>query len=95
MNLDYAPGYARGLAGTLKLTSLSARVETGDDRYRLPPLTTLNVGVRYDFKVLARSCSARLDVQNVTDAAGLTITSTYVVVPQLRRNYTFTFAADM
>jgi hypothetical protein len=42
-----------------------------------------------------RSCTARLDLENVTNAAGLTIASTYVAVSQLRRNYTFTFAADI
>ncbi len=55
----------------------------------------LNVLAAQDFDYGFANTSARLDVQNVTDAAGLTITSTYVVVPQLRRNYTFTFAADM
>ena len=95
VNLDYAPSYGRGFAATLKWTSLSARVETGDDLYRLPPLNTLNVGVRYGFKMFDRSCTARFDVANVTNAAGLTITSTYVAVSQLRRNYTFTFSADL
>ncbi len=95
INLDYAPSYGRGFAATLKWTSLSARVETGDDLYRLPPLAALNIGVRYGFKLFARSCTARLDVDNVTNAAGLTITPTYVATSQLRRNYTFTFAADI
>ncbi len=95
INFDYAPSYARGLAATMKWTSLSARVETGDGRYRLPPLATLNLGVRYEFKILDRPCTVRLDAENVTNASGLTITSTYVVVPQLRRNYMLTFAADI
>jgi len=95
INVDYAPGYAKGLAATLKWTSLSARVETGDDLYRLPPLTTLNVGVRHEFKLFDRSFSARLDVDNVTNAAGLTINAIYVATSQLRRSYTFTFAADI
>jgi hypothetical protein len=63
--------------------------------YRLPPLTTLNVGLRDEFKLFNRPCSARLDVANVTNATGLKLSSAYVAVPQLRRNYTFTFAADL
>jgi hypothetical protein len=75
--------------------SLSSRVETGNDLYRLPPLATLNVGLRYMFKLLNRPCSARLDVANVTNTTGLTLSSAYIALPQLQRNYTFTFAADL
>ena len=39
--------------------------------------------------------STRLDVNNVTNATGLLLTSDYVAAPQLRRNYTLTFAADL
>jgi len=95
VNLDYAPADWRGWGATLQWKSLSSRVETGDDVYRLPPLETLSAGARYLFRCLDRSCSARLDVANVTNASGLTITSAYAVVPQLRRTYTFTFAADL
>jgi hypothetical protein len=79
----------------MQWTALSSRVETGDDLYRLPPLATLKVGLRYVFKLYNRPFSARLDVANVTNASGLTLSSSYVAVPQLRRNYTVTFAADL
>jgi iron complex outermembrane recepter protein len=95
INVDYAPTRWRGWGTTLQWKSLSARVETGDDAYRLPPLATLNVGARYLFRCLGSRCSGRLDVANVNNASGLTLTSTYGVVPQLRRTYTFTFAADL
>src|SRR5262249_26780400 len=95
INVDYAPVYLRGWGATLQWNSLSSRVETGDDRYRLPPLNTLNVGLRYLFNAFHRGCSARLDVANVTNARGLTLSSTYMAVPQLVRNYTFIFAADL
>jgi iron complex outermembrane receptor protein len=95
INVDYAPGNWRGWGTTMQWTALSSRVETGDDLYRLPPLVTLKVGLRYVFKLLNRPCSARLDVANVTNATGLTLSSAYIAVPQLRRNYTFTFAADL
>lgn len=97
VNVDYAPLNWRGWGTSLQWTSLSSRVETTDDRYRLPPLRTLNVGVRYLFRLIDRSCSARLDIGNVTNAAGLTFSSAYayLVVPQLPRNYTLTLAADL
>jgi iron complex outermembrane receptor protein len=95
INVDYAPSNWRGWGTSIQWTALSSRVQTGDDVYRLPPFAKLNVGLRYLFKILDRSCSARLDVANITNASGLTLSSTYVAVPQLRRNYTFTFAADL
>jgi iron complex outermembrane receptor protein len=97
LNIDYAPRHWRGWGTSLQWTSLSSRVETADDRYQLPPLRTLNVGVRYQFRVRDRACSARLDVGNVTNAAGLTFSSAYayLLVPQLPRNYTLTLAADL
>lgn len=94
LNLDYAPGGWRGWGTSLQWTWLSARVETSDDRYRLPPLGALNIGIRYVAKLFTHQCSARLDIGNVTNAAGLTLSSQYLVVPQLGRNYTLTLAAD-
>jgi iron complex outermembrane receptor protein len=95
INVDYAPVFWRGWGATVQWKSLSSRVETGDDLYRLPPLNTLEVGVRYLFKVFNRGCSARLDVGNITNARGLTVSSNYTALSQLPRNYTFTFAADL
>ena len=85
----------RGWGAAIQWQSLSSRVETGDDLYRIPPLNTLNVGVRYTFQAFNRGFSTRLDVNNVTNATGLLLTSDYVAAPQLRRNYTLTFAADL
>jgi iron complex outermembrane receptor protein len=97
VNVDYAPPNWRGWGTSLQWTSLSSRVETTDDRYRLPPLSTLNFGVRYLFRLIDRPCSARFDVGNVTNAAGLTfsIAYAYLVVPQLPRNYMLTLTADL
>jgi outer membrane receptor protein involved in Fe transport len=95
INVDYAPSNWKGWGTTLQWTAYSSRVETGDDVYSLPPLAKLDVGLRYLFKLLGRPCSARLDVANITNASGLNLSSAYVAVPQLRRNYMFTFAADL
>jgi iron complex outermembrane receptor protein len=95
VNVDYAPAGWGRWAAALQWTSLSSRVVTNDDQFKLPPLSTLNVGVRYKLRLFNRPCSARLDVANVTDATGLTISSLYAVFPVLRRNYTLTLAADI
>ena len=95
VNVDYAPARWGRWAAALQWTSLSSRVVTNDDQVELPPLSTLNVSLRYRVRLFNRPCSARLDVVNVTDQTGLTITSLYQVVPELRRNYTLTLATDI
>jgi iron complex outermembrane receptor protein len=95
VNVDYAPARWGRWAAALQWTSLSSHVVTNDDQFQLPPLSTLNVGVRYKLRLFNRPCSARIDVANVTDESGLTISSLYAVFPVLRRNYTLTFATDI
>jgi len=95
VNVDYSPARWGRWAAAFQWTSLSSRVVTNNDQVELPPLPTLNVGVRYKVRLFNRPCSARLDVANVTDETGLTISSLYQVVPVLRRNYTLTLATDI
>jgi iron complex outermembrane receptor protein len=95
VNVDYAPHGNSGVGLSAQWKSLSSRVETSDDRYSLPPLATLNVGVRYMFKIFHRPSSVRLDIGNVTNAAGVMLSSDYLATSQLRRNYTATVASDL
>ncbi len=95
VNVDYAPASLGGWAGSLQWTSLSSRVVSRDGSRSLSPLTTLNAGIRYRFKLRERSCSARLDVGNATNEPGVTISPVYAVVPQLKRNYTLTVTVDL
>jgi iron complex outermembrane recepter protein len=95
LNIDYAPVRWGRWAAALQWTSLSSRVVTNNDQIRLPPLSTLNVSVRYSVRLFNRPCSARLDVANAIDETGLTISSLYAVFPVLRRNYTLTLATDI
>jgi iron complex outermembrane receptor protein len=95
VNVDYAPHGNSGFGLSAQWLSRSSRVETTDDRYSLPPLATLNVGVRYMFKLVTRPCSVRLDIGNVTNAAGVLLSSDYLATSQLRRNYTATLAYDL
>ena len=95
VNVDYAPTALNGWAGSLQWTSLSSRVEADSDAYALPPLDTLNAGLRYARKLFTHPSSLRFDVANLTNAAGLTISPQYSVLPQIRRNYTLTFTIDI
>src|SRR6266478_3155158 len=95
VNVDYAPARWGRWAAALQWTSLSSRVVTNNDQIELPPLSALNVSVRYTLRLFNRPCSARLDVANVTNETGLTISSLYAVFPLLRRNYTLTLATDI
>jgi iron complex outermembrane receptor protein len=95
VNVDYAPTALNGWAASLQWTSLSSRVETDSDAYALPPLETLNAGLRYARKLFSHASSLRFDVANLTNAAGLTISPQYSVLPQIRRNYTLTFTIDI
>ncbi len=95
VNVDYAPHGNSGFGLSAQWKSLSSRVETSDDRYSLPPLATLNVGVRYMFKLFHRPSSLRVDVGNVTNAAGVMLSHDYLATSQLRRNYTATVASDL
>ena len=95
VNVDYAPARWGRWAAALQWTSLSSRVVTNNDQIELPPLSALNVSVRYTIRLFNRPCSARLDVANVTNETGLTISSLYAVFPLLRRNYTLTLATDI
>jgi iron complex outermembrane receptor protein len=95
LNTDYQPARWHGWGTSLQWTYLSSRVETADDRYELPPLSTINLGLRYSAKIFGRNWLTRLDVGNVTNASGLTISPLYLVLPQLGRNYMLTIAADL
>jgi len=95
VNVDYAPRVWGRWAAGLQWTYLSRRTLTNDSEVQLPVLSTLGLNVRYRLTLFNRACSARLDVANVTDERGLTVSSVYQVLPELRRNYLLTLAADI
>ncbi len=94
-NVDYAPEIWQGWGASLQWNWLSSRVATSDDRYRLPALNRLDVGLRYTGSLLTHTWSARLDVGNVTNTRGLSLGWDYSAVPQLSRNFALTLAVDL
>ncbi|MBS0374715.1 MAG: TonB-dependent receptor [Proteobacteria bacterium] len=94
-NADYAPEGWKHWAASLQWTSLSSRVVTSSNDASLPPLRTLNLGVRYGFHVAHSSGTVRFDAGNVTNAVGLNVSPVYLLTPQLHRNYTLTATLDL
>jgi len=95
LNLDYAPAFWGPWAASIQLTHLSSRHETSDDRYELPPLTTVAVGARYRWARDKRSWTLRLDTSNLTNAQGLHVSSLGIVLPEQGRRLAITLGADL
>ena len=94
LNLDYAPSRLHPWAGSIQWTRLSERVATADDRYWLPPLAMLSLGLRYESKLRRHPLTVRFDAANVTDARGLHLTQVGQVIPELGRRFALTIAID-
>jgi len=94
LNLDYAPPRLQPWAGSISWTRLSERVATADDRYWLPPLAMLSLGLRYESKLGSHPLTMRFDAVNVTDARGLHLTQVGQVIPELGRHFALTIAID-
>ena len=94
LTADYAPARWHPLAASLQWSRLSARVATTDDRYFLPVLSTLGVGLRYEARAHGHPLSVRLDALNVTDARGLHLSPVAQVTPELGRRYLLSFTID-
>lgn len=94
LNLDYVLPRWSMWAGSLQLTHLSARVAALDDSQRLPPLTVLDAGLRYQVHGERRTLTARLDVTNLANATGLRVSAVGQVQPQFGRQLLLNLSVD-
>jgi iron complex outermembrane recepter protein len=94
LNLDYVLPRWSMWAGSLQLTRLAARVATLDDSQRLPPLTVLDAGLRYQLHGERRTFTARLDVTNLTNATGLRVSTVGQLQPQFGRQLLLNLSFD-
>jgi len=69
-------------------------VATTDNAIYLPPLNTVAAGVRYRWTMRAKPWNLRLDAFNLTDARGLRLSDTEVVLPEQGRRLMLTLATD-
>jgi iron complex outermembrane receptor protein len=95
LNVDYAPVFWGPWAASLQLNYLSSRFETSDDRYQLPPLTTVALGARHRWARDRHSWTLRVDASNLTNAQGLHLSSLGIVLPELGRRIAITLGADL
>lgn len=93
-NIDYAPSRWRPWALSLGWNHLSARVVTGDDRYRLPPFSSLSAGVRYQAAFRRHPLVIRLDAENISGARGMRLTPLEQIMPDLGRRIMLSTAID-
>ena len=95
LNANYGPTAWHGFSINGHLKFKGAHYANRLDTVRIPSLTTLDLGTRYDFKIHAATVSMRLDVKNVTDAYEWTVNavSGHYIVSQPRQ-YTLRLFAD-
>lgn len=94
LNVDAAPASWQPFAARLQVDRRSGNAATADDHGRLAPVTLVGAGVRYEAKWAGHPLSVRLDAQNLTNAAGIRLTTVGQVVPDQKRRYALMFALD-
>lgn len=95
LNADYAPASWGHWSASAQVKSLSARRDTVDGSHQQPPLTTLDVGVRYQRKGSFGTWTLRADANNVADATGLHLMNSGLVLPEQGRRYSVTLSVDL
>ncbi|MGH8133598.1 MAG: hypothetical protein ACRETG_00880 [Steroidobacteraceae bacterium] len=68
---------------------------TSNDRQQLPPLATVDAGLRYQWRRRDNSWTLRLDGFNLTNARGLHVSALDLVLPEDGRRVALTFATDL
>lgn len=94
LNLDLAPAAWKPFAAQLQLNRWSGGEATADDSARLPQLTTVTAGARYENKFRGHPLSVRLDVLNLTNAEGIRLNNVGQLLPVLGRRYELVIAID-
>ncbi|HEY4368934.1 MAG TPA: hypothetical protein VGN07_16990 [Steroidobacteraceae bacterium] len=93
-NFQYRVARVHGL-------TLDAKIERTSDRYaradtiRLPAVTTIDGGVRYDTQLLGRNATWRLQALNLTNEFGLTPSASGQLTPFDSRRFDLSLAFDI
>ncbi len=98
-SISYSSSGITVLAGAVKLNpNVTRQVNVVGANGEVPlgpvPLTKVGAGIRYQWKQSGKSWTLRLDALNLTDAQGLHVSSLGVVLPEQRRRFAATLAAD-
>lgn len=75
VNANYAPPAWHGLSLETQIDHKGANFASRTDSFKVPSATLIDVGARYKFDAFGSSASLRLQVQNLTNAYGWSISS--------------------
>lgn len=93
-NFQYRLPAVEGLMIEAKVESTSKRYARYDT-VRLPAVTTVDAGVRYDTQVLGRAATLRLQLFNLTNEYGLTPEASGRLTPFYSRRFDLSLALDL
>jgi iron complex outermembrane receptor protein len=93
-NFQYRSASISGLTFDAEIESLSRRYARADS-VRLPAVTTIDVGMRYDTQVVGRNATLRFQVANLTDEFGLTPNASGKITPFDARSFELSLAFDI
>ena len=93
-NLQYRVASIEGLTLDAKIESTSKRYARYDT-VRLPAVTTIDAGLRYDLQVLGRDATVRLQLFNLTNEFSLTPNASGQLTPLDARRFDLSFAFDI
>ncbi len=73
LNANYAPPAWHGLSLESQIDYKGAHFANRANTFKVPPVTVVDIGGRYKFDAFGSSASLRLQVQNLTDAYGWSV----------------------
>jgi len=95
VNATYGPEAWHGVSVSGRVQYKGAHYANRLNTARLPSLTTLDLGIRYDFNIRGAALSARLDVKNVTNTYDWTVDPIAGSFrPSISRQHILRLAAD-
>lgn len=93
-NFQYRVAGVEGLMIDAKIESTSKRYARYDS-VRLPAVTTIDAGMRYDTQLLGRAATIRLQLFNLTDEYGVTPEASGRLTPFDSRRFDLSLALDL
>jgi iron complex outermembrane receptor protein len=91
-DINYRTDILGGLTGILGIVHTGSRLVS--PTLEVPGYTTVDLGLRYQFKVGTTAASIRAVAQNIFDAASWKVVAANTLYPEERRRFTISLAAD-
>lgn len=92
--LDYQLPWFEAVSLNANILSVGAREASLDNTLKARPRTTLDLGVRYRFKIAGAPATLRFTAGNVFDQYGFRVVAGGVLTPNAQRRYSLSLAAD-